>query len=204
MAIRLAPQLTRLMDALARLPGIGPKTAQRLTFHLLNRDPALIGELVESLMGVRGALGRCQGCNTFSDRPLCPTCSDPLRDQGLLCVVESVADELAIDASLAWTGRYFVLNGRLNPIEGMGPKEIGMDTLLERIDERRGVLREVVIATSYTPEGDATAYFLIENIRKRWPDLRVTRLARGLPSGIEIEYTDLNTIASAVTRRGGR
>ncbi len=201
MSIQVAPQITALVETLSKLPGIGPRSAQRIVFHLLNNDEDLLNELIAELSEAKAGLRRCSCCNTLTDRELCEVCSDTTRDASLLCVVESVADQMAIDASLSWPGRYFVLNGRLNPLEGQGPFEIGFDTLLERIAERLESLREVVVATSYTPEGDATAYFLVDNLKKRWPELKVTRLARGLPSGVEIEYTDLNSIANAVYSR---
>ena len=201
MSIQVAPQITALVETLSKLPGIGPRSAQRIVFHLLNNDEDLLNVLITELSAAKEGLRRCTCCNTLTDRELCEVCSDTSRDASLLCVVESVADQMAIDASLSWPGRYFVLNGRLNPLEGQGPYEIGFDTLLERIAERLESLREVVVATSYTPEGDATAYFLVDNLKKRWPELKVTRLARGLPSGVEIEYTDLNSIANAVYSR---
>ena len=190
MSIRLSPAVESLVKALGKLPGYGPRSAQRAAFHLLqNRDESL-DEL---------AVGRCRLCNTFTEGDICPVCLDEERDPGLLCVVESTADQMALDASLAWPGYYFVLSGRLSPVNGIGPADIGMPLLLKRVEE--GVLREVVVAMSYTPEGDATAYYLIDALKKRWPQLRVTRLARGLPAGIEIEYTDLSTIANAVYAR---
>ena len=201
-AIRLSPSLDALVDALAALPGFGPRSAQRAAFFLL-QDPRRLERLEGALTGVRERVRRCKRCHIFCESDLCPVCSDESRDKSLLCVVESAADELALDASLAWPGLYFVLSGRLNPIEGIGPEEIGLAALMERIDAdmQAGILREVVVATSYTPEGDATAYYLIAAVKKRWPQLRITRLARGLPSGLEIEYTDLSTLAGAVYAR---
>lgn len=203
MSIKLAPELVALIDALEALPGIGPRTAQRLAFHLLNHSETVLTPLSDALNGVRSGLGRCAMCNSFSQTSPCAVCSDPRREGRLLCVVESVADQLAVDASLAWPGRYFVLNGRLNPIEGRGPFEIGLDQLLQVVKTLEGPagLDEVVIATSYTPEGDATAYYAIDMIKKAFPDLKVTRLARGVPAGVEIEYTDLNTLANALYQR---
>ncbi len=201
-SIRLSPSLDGLVDALASLPGFGPRSAQRAAFFLL-QDPKRLERLERSLAGVREKVRRCRRCRIFCESELCPVCSDETRDKSLLCVVESVADELALDASLPWAGLYFVPSGRLNPIEGVGPEEIGLNALIDRIaeDMSSGILREVVVATSYTPEGDATAYYLIAAVKKRWPQLRITRLARGLPSGLEIEYTDLSTIAGAVYAR---
>ena len=185
MSIRLSPAVESLVKALGKLPGYGPRSAQRAAFHLLqNRDESL-DELAAAVERVRRGVGRCRLCNTFTEGDICPVCLDEERDPGLLCVVESTADQMALDASLAW------------------PADIDMPLLLKRVGAgvEEGVLREVVVAMSYTPEGDATAYYLIDALKKRWPQLRVTRLARGLPAGIEIEYTDLSTIANAVYAR---
>ena len=203
MSIRLSPAVESLVKALGKLPGYGPRSAQRAAFHLLqNRDESL-DELAAAVERVRRGVGRCRLCNTFTEGDICPVCLDEERDPGLLCVVESTADQMALDASLAWPGYYFVLSGRLSPVNGIGPADIGMPLLLKRVGAgvEEGVLREVVVAMSYTPAGAATAYYLIDALKKRWPQLRVTRLARGLPAGIEIEYTDLSTIANAVYAR---
>lgn len=199
MSIRLSPAVQSLVEALGKLPGYGPRSAQRAAFHLMQNRDASLDALADALDRVRRGVGRCRLCNTFTEGDICPVCLDEDRDSGLLCVVESTADQMALDASLAWPGYYFVLSGRLSPVNGVGPADIGMPLLLKRVGE--GVLREVVVAMSYTPEGDATAYYLIDALKKRWPQLRVTRLARGLPAGIEIEYTDLSTIANAVYAR---
>ncbi len=205
MTAQLSPSLGALVDALQALPGLGPRSAQRAAFFLLQGDKHALKALEKALADVDANVRRCRACHAFCEGELCPICSDPNRDKGLLCVVESAADEMALDASLAWPGLYFVLSGRLSPIDGIGPEEIGMTDLLERIAHgvEEKTLREVVVATSYTPEGDATAYYLIGAVKKRWPDLRITRLARGLPTGLEIEYTDLSTLAGAVYSRRG-
>lgn len=197
------PVLDALVKVLSELPGYGPKSAQRTAFHLLEGGHARMRRLVKALVAADECVHRCPLCNTFCEAQYCGVCSDEGRDKGLLCVVESPADQRALDASLAWPGRYFVLSGRLSPIDDVGPEEIGMPRLLERIETalKEDGLREVVVATSYTPEGDATAYYLIDAVKKRCPELRITRLARGLPSGMEIEYTDLSTIAGAVYSR---
>jgi recombination protein RecR len=202
MAIRLSPAVQDLIDALRAMPGFGPRSAQRAAFFLL-QHPEATEKLSGALAAAKSGLHRCPLCHTFTEDELCPVCADETRDKGLLCIVESVADQIALDASLSWPGRYFVLGGRLNPIDGVGPEDIGLPELLKRIGDaqEKGELREVVVATSYTPEGDATAYYIIDAVKKRWPGLRITRLARGLPSGIEIEYTDLSTIANAVYGR---
>lgn len=203
MTIRLSPAVQHLIEALKKLPGYGPRSAQRAAFHLLQNRDGSLDALADALGTVRRGVSRCRLCNTFTEGDLCPVCLDESRDPGLLCIVESSADQMALDASLSWPGYYFVLTGRLSPVAGIGPADIGIDQLMKRVGAavEEGVLREVVIAMSYTPEGDATAYYLIEALRKRWPRLRVTRLARGLPAGIEIEYTDLSTIANAVYSR---
>lgn len=202
MTIRLSPLLGELIAELERIPGLGPRSAQRAAMHLLRegRVPALRALLDK----VDANLHRCPLCNTFTEKEICDVCADETRSPVHLCVVESVGDQMALDASLSWGGQYYVLDGRLNPIEGRGPGAIGMGGLFERLRKAEAdgkAFQEVVVATSYTPEGDATAYYLIEALGRRWPSLHVTRLARGLPSGLEIEYTDLNTLANAVYGR---
>ena len=203
MTVRLSAALEHLIEALAELPGLGPKSAQRAAFHLLDKDAARLARLSEAVTEAKTKLKRCRSCRTYCEGDVCPVCADERRDRGLLCVVESVPDQMALDASLAWPGLYFILSGRLSTMEDRGPEEVGLTDLIARVEEglREDNLREVVVATSYTPEGDATAYYVIEALKKRAPDLRVTRLARGLPSGIEIEYTDLSTLAGAVYDR---
>ena len=197
--MRLGPALDSVVDALKRLPGIGPRSAQRIAFHLLQFDRPLATVLGRALLDAVDRVAHCARCNTLSEQPLCETCADPKRDPGLLCVVESPADQLVIEQSLAYSGLYFVLLGRLSPLDGVGPREIQMDRLLERVGD--GVVREVIVATSFTPEGDATAHYIGELARTRDPHLKVTRLARGVPAGAELEYTDVNTIAQAMLDR---
>ncbi len=199
----LSPALDALIKVLSEMPGYGPRSALRAAHYLLAGDGARLRTLEEALSDVEKRVTRCPSCNTFTEGGLCPLCRDETRDRGLLCVVESVSDQMALEASLSWQGLYFVLLGRLSPIDGVGPRQIGLDTLMERVAEGvgSGKLREVVVATSYTPEGDATAYYLIDALKKRWPDLRTTRLPHGLPMGVEIEYTDLSTIAGAIQSR---
>jgi recombination protein RecR len=197
--VKLGPSLDAVVDALKRLPGIGPRSAQRIAFQLLQFDRPLAATLGRALLEAVDRVGHCARCNTLSEQALCETCTDPKRDPGLLCVVESPADQLAIEQSLAYSGLYFVLLGRLSPLDGVGPREIQMDRLLERIGD--GVVRELIIATSFTPEGDATAHYIGELARTRDSHIRVTRLARGVPAGAELEYTDVNTIAQAMLDR---
>jgi recombination protein RecR len=197
--VKLGSALDAVVDALKKLPGIGPRSAQRIAFYLLQFDRTLASELGRALLSAVDRVGHCARCNTLSEQPLCETCANPKRDAGLLCVVESPADQLVIEQSLSYSGLYFVLLGRLSPLDGVGPREIQMDRLLERVGD--GVVRELIVATSFTPEGDATAHFIGELARARDAQLKVTRLARGVPAGAELEYTDVNTIAQAMLDR---
>ena len=197
--MKLGRTLEALIESLKRLPGIGPRSAQRIAFHLLqqDRDGALL--LGRALLDAAEKVGRCARCNTLTELEICETCADPQRDPGLLCVVESPADQLVIEQSLAYRGLYFVLFGRLSPLDGVGPREIELDRLVARAGD--GVVREVIVATSFTPEGDATAHFISEAVRARDAEAKVSRLARGVPAGAELEYTDVNTIAQAMLDR---
>ena len=195
----LGPSLDALIEALRRLPGIGPRSAQRIAFHLMQHDRELAASLGRSLIAACERVGRCARCHTLTEADICPTCADPRRDPALLCVVESPADQMMIEQALAYSGMYFVLLGRLSPLDGIGPHEIDLSQLVARVDD--GVVHEVVLATSFTPEGDATAHVISEMIRKRVASVRVTRLARGVPAGAELEYTDVNTIAQAMLDR---
>ena len=197
--MKLGPTLDSLVEALKRLPGIGPRSAQRIAFHLLQHDRAAAVTLGQALLRAADGIRHCARCNTLTEQDICATCSNPRRDPGLLCVVESPADQLSIEQSLSYSGLYFVLLGRLSPLDGIGPKEIQMDRLLARVGD--GLVREVIVATSFTAEGDATAHYVSELLRSRDPALRITRLARGVPAGAELEYTDINTIAQAMLDR---
>jgi recombination protein RecR len=197
--LKLGGTLDRLVDALKRLPGIGPRSAQRIAFHLLQHDRDAAVRLGESLLAAAQTIGHCQRCNTLTERPVCDTCSSTKRDVRLLCVVESPADQLVIEQSLAYSGLYFVLLGRLSPLDGIGPRELQMERLLARATD--GEVREVILATSFTPEGDATSHYIGELLKERDPSIHITRLARGVPAGAELEYTDVNTIAQAVLDR---
>jgi recombination protein RecR len=197
--MRLGPALDRLVDALKSLPGIGPRSAQRIAFHLLQHDREAAVRLGEALLAAAQSIGHCERCNTLTEQPVCETCSSPKRDSHLLCVVESPSDQLMIEQSLAYSGLYFVLLGRLSPLDGIGPREIQMERLIARATD--GVVREVIVATSFTPEGDATAHYCGQLLKERDPAIRVTRLARGVPAGAELEYTDVNTIAQAMLDR---
>lgn len=197
--MKLGRSLDGLIEALKRLPGIGPRSAQRIAFHLLQHERDLAIVLGQALLAAAERVGRCGRCNTLTELEICETCADPRRDPGLLCVVESPADQMVIEQSLSYGGTYFVLLGRLSPLDGIGPREIDLAQLAARAND--GVVRELIVATSFTPEGDATAHFIAELVLTRNPQLKVTRLARGVPAGAELEYTDVNTIAQAMLDR---
>jgi recombination protein RecR len=197
--VRLGPTLDKLVDALKRLPGIGPRSAQRIAFHLLQHDRDAAVHLGEALLAAAQSIGHCERCNTLTELPVCETCSSAKRDAQLLCVVESPSDQLMIEQSLSYSGLYFVLLGRLSPLDGIGPREIQMERLIARAVD--GIVREVIVATSFTPEGDATAHYVAQLLKERDPQIKVTRLARGVPAGAELEYTDVNTIAQAMLDR---
>lgn len=197
--MKFGRSLDGLVEALKRLPGIGPRSAQRIAFHLLQHERDVAVTLGQALLTAAERVGRCARCNTLTELEICETCADPRRDPSLLCVVESPADQMMIEQSLSYSGMYFVLLGRLSPLDGVGPKEIELDQLASRI--RDGVVRELIVATSFTPEGDATAHFISELVHAHDPQIKVTRLARGVPAGAELEYTDVNTIAQAMLDR---
>jgi len=191
------PSLSRLIDALRTLPGVGPKTAQRMAFHLLQdgRDGARV--LADSLTVALSRIGRCTRCRMFTETEICFVCSSPQRDAGLLCVVESPADVMAIEQSAGYRGRYFVLMGHLSPLDGVGPEQLGVPALEALLEE--GGVRELILATNPTVEGEATAHFLSELARAR--GLRATRIAHGVPVGGELEYIDGGTLAHALAGR---
>ncbi len=186
-----------LAAAFKRLPGVGPKSAQRYAYHLLQHDREGAGLLAHALSVAVSKVGHCERCNTFTEQVRCDTCSDDTRDPQLLCVVETPTDQVTVEQTLAYPGLYFVLMGRLSPLDGMGPKEIHFERLLERATD--GVTREVILATNFTREGEATAHYLGEMLRAR--GLKVSRLARGVPVGSELEYVDPGTIAQALRDR---
>ncbi|WP_420226217.1 recombination mediator RecR [Pigmentiphaga litoralis] len=189
--------LAMLVDALKRLPGVGVKSAQRMAYHLLQHDPHGARQLGQALTDAVQRLRHCARCNTFTESEICETCQSPRRDPTLLCIVETPADQNMIEASHSYQGLYFVLMGRLSPLEGVGPKEISFDRLLERAAD--GVVKEVILATNFTTEGETTAHYLAELLRAR--GVNVTRLARGVPAGSELEYVDAGTIAWALMDR---
>jgi len=189
--------LASLIDALRVLPGVGPKSAARMAYHLLQRDRNGAARLSASLMAALDKLHHCQRCNNFSEVPVCEICASPRRNAHQLCVVEMPADLNRLEETQAYKGLYFVLMGRLSPLDGIGPKEIGLERLIERA--RDGVTEEVILATNFTAEGEATAHYASELLKAR--GLRVSRIARGLPAGGELEHVDGMTIAQALLDR---
>jgi len=186
-----------LIEALKCLPGVGDKTAQRMTFHLLERDREGARLLAERLAEAVEKVGHCVRCRTLSEHSTCAICANPGRRREQLCVVESPADVVAIETSTAFRGQYFVLMGRLSPLDGIGPEEIGLDVLEARLDE--GEVEEVILATNPTVEGEVTAHVLGELAHQR--GIRTTRLAQGVPVGGELEYLDGSTLAQALADR---
>jgi len=189
--------LEELSQALRCLPGVGPKAAQRMALHLLQRDREGAERLARALEAAARAVRHCERCNTLTEGELCSLCRSPKRDASMLCVVETPADLLMVEHTQAYSGLYFVLMGRLSPLDGVGPKEIALDRLLKRAQD--GVVREVVLATNFTNEGEATAHYIGELLSAR--GLTVTRLARGVPVGGELEYVDSGTLAQALRER---
>ncbi len=191
-----SPKLRQLIESLRRLPGVGPKSAQRIAFHLLERDregaQALAGSLQAALEGVR----RCRDCRMFSDDEVCDFCRSPRRDRSRICVVETPGDVLAVEQGTDYRGLYFVLLGHISPIDGIGPEELGLPRLAQRLGD--GV-EELIIATGSTVEGEATAHYLGEMGRTR--GIRVSRIAQGVPLGGELEYVDGGTLAHAFSGR---
>ena len=189
--------LDELIEALRCLPGVGPKSAQRMAYHLLQRDQRGAARLGHALTHALEVLRHCERCNTFAEEAVCQRCANPRRDPSLLCVVEMPADLAMIEQTQSYNGLYYVLMGRLSPLDGVGPRDIGVHNLLERASD--GVVQEVILATSFTAEGEATAHAIAEALRRR--GMHVTRLARGVPVGSELEYVDLGTIAHALADR---
>jgi recombination protein RecR len=191
------PSLQALIDALRRLPGVGVKSAQRMAFHLLQHDRAGAQQLAAALQSAVALVRHCERCHTFAEAAVCATCLDPVRDARQLCVVETPADQAALERTGSYRGLYFVLMGRLSPLDGVGGHEIGLPELLARASD--GVVEEVIVATNFTAEGEATAHILAESLKAR--GVHSTRLARGVPIGSELEYVDLGTIAHALFDR---
>ena len=189
--------LDTLIQSLRRLPGVGVRSAQRMAFHLLQHDREGAQLLARSLHDAVANVRHCALCHTFTEGEVCTTCLDERRDVTKLCVVETPADQAALERTAAFKGRYFVLMGKLSPLDGVGPRDIGVHKLIERASD--GVVQEVILATNFTAEGEATAHVIGQALKSR--GLTVTRLARGVPAGSELEYVDLGTIAHALVDR---
>jgi len=191
------PLLDQLIAALRCLPGVGAKTAQRMSYYLLERDRAGGRHLAKVLAEAMERIGHCRRCRTLTEAEVCRLCANPQRDDSLLCVVETPADLALIEAAIDYRGRYFVLGGRLSPLDGIGPQEIGLDRLDRRLAE--GQVEEVILATNATVEGEATAQYIHDMARAR--NIRTTRIAQGVPMGGELEYVDSTTLAHAFRGR---
>ncbi len=192
-----APLLDQLIEALRCLPGVGPKTAQRMAFHLLERDRDGGRRLAETLLKAIDQVSHCARCRNFSDTPQCAICASDRRDRALLCVVENPADVAAIEQAADYRGLYFVLMGRLSPLDGIRPEDIGIDKLAERLDE--GEVKEIILATGTTVEGEATAHYISQIAHRR--NTRATRIAHGVPLGGDLGYVDGGTLSHAIALR---
>ena len=195
--MKISSSLDFLSDALRRLPGVGPKSAQRIAYHLMQHDREGAAQLARALSQAVDRVHHCALCNTFTENDVCETCLDEERETSLLCVVETPADQLMIEQTMTYKGLYFVLMGRLSPLDGIGPKDLHLDRLVSRATD--GVVTEVVLATNFTNEGEATAHYISETLKQR--GLSVSRIARGVPVGGELEYVDAGTIARAMLDR---
>lgn len=195
--------LAALIEALKHLPGVGAKSAQRMAYHLLQHDREAAAQLSDALAQALQRLHPCERCHTYTEQPVCRTCLDPARDGRQLCVVESPADQAALERSGSYKGLYFVLSGKLSPLDGVGVEQIGLPALVQRVsaDALAGAtsVQEVIVATNFTAEGELTAHVIAEALKPS--GVRVTRLARGVPIGSELEYVDLGTIAHALYDR---
>ena len=189
--------LERLVEALRVLPGVGPRSAQRMAYHLLQHDRAGADQLAQALAGALATVRRCARCHNFTEEEVCALCRSPRRDASLLCVVETPADLAMVEQTLSYSGMYFVLMGRLSPLDGVGARDIGLDRLLARATD--GEVQEVILATNFTNEGEATAHYIAEMLRAR--NVKVSRIARGVPLGGELEYVDAGTISQALMDR---
>ena len=197
MPLKNPPALEQLIDGLRCLPGVGPKSALRMAYYLLQRDRKGAAKLGKSLENALQVLGHCTLCNNFSEASICPVCESERRDATQLCVVEMPTDLMMMEQTQSYSGMYFVLMGRLSPLDGIGPKEINLDKLIKRA--QNGVVREVILATNYTVEGEATAHYISELLKTC--NVAVSRIARGLPMGGEIEYVDSGTLSMSLMGR---
>ncbi len=189
--------LEALIEALRCLPGVGPKSAQRMAYHLLQRDRAGARRLGEAVLHALQAVRHCQRCNTFSENEVCERCLSPRRDHSLLCVVETPVDMNMMEQTLSYQGLYYVLMGRISPLDGVGPRDLGLERLMARVLD--GEVKEVILATNYTNEGEATAHYITAMLKAK--GISVTRIARGVPVGGELEYVDSGTLAQALRER---
>ena len=189
--------LEALIQALRCLPGVGPKSAQRMAYHLLQRDQDGARRLADSMRKAVDQVRHCNMCNTFTEAEICEICLSGKRDKALLCVVETPGDLLMMEQTQTYRGLYFVLMGRLSPLDGIGPKDIHLDSLIKRVSD--GIVKEVILATNFTVEGEATAHYISELLGEQ--GLKVSRIARGLPVGGELEYVDAGTLAQAFIER---
>jgi recombination protein RecR len=192
-----APGLESLIEALRVLPGVGPRSAQRMAYHLLQHDRSGAAQLAQALEGALETVRHCSRCNNFTEGELCALCRSPGRNPALLCVVETPADLSMVEQTASYSGMYFVLMGRLSPLDGIGPRDIGLDRLLARATD--GIVTEVVLATNFTNEGEATAHYIAEMLRAR--GVKASRIARGVPLGGELEFVDIGTISQAMLDR---
>jgi len=197
--VETAKALERLIEALRVLPGVGPRSAQRMAYHLLQHEREGAAQLAQALAGALERVRHCTRCNNLTESEVCALCRSPRRDPSLLCVIETPADLAMVEQTLSYSGLYFVLMGRLSPLDGIGPREIGLDRLLARASD--GVVQEVILATNFTNEGEATAHYIAEMLRAR--GIRASRIARGVPLGGELEYVDVGTISQALRDRRG-
>jgi recombination protein RecR len=194
-----AKGLERLIEALRTLPGVGPRSAQRMAYYLLQHERPGAELLARALADALATVRHCSQCNNFTEEEVCALCRSPRRDRSLLCVVETPADLAMVEQTSMYSGMYFVLMGRLSPLDGVGPRDIGLERLLARVDS--GEVQEVILATNFTNEGEATAHYIAEMLRAR--QIRVSRIARGVPLGGELEYVDVGTLAQALLDRRG-
>ena len=194
-----AKGLARLIEALRALPGVGPRSAQRMAYYLLQHERPGAELLARALADALATVRHCSQCNNFTEEEICALCRSPRRDRSLLCVVETPADLAMVEQTSTYSGMYFVLMGRLSPLDGVGPHDIGLERLLARVDS--GEVQEVILATNFTNEGEATAHYIAEMLRAR--QIRVSRIARGVPLGGELEYVDVGTLSQALLDRRG-
>lgn len=194
-----SPLLQQLIEALCCLPGVGPKSAQRMAFYLLERDRSGALALADKLKLAMEKMSHCSHCRTFSETDLCVLCINPARDRSKICIVESPADVAVLEQASVYKGLYFVLMGHLSPLDGIGPKELSLDKLMLRLQNKENPVQELILATNATVEGEATAHYIMEMIEQ--PEIKISRIAHGVPLGGELEYVDGGTLSHAFTER---